>query len=142
MVVSRIQILQVVSLPVVRTGVKIHPNTASEMISERLFNKIFLGKHAPKPPTLCMFVDAHTTNAIPAYNSYLWAWEVARFQLGTGTRLEGEGGHPGSLPPAPCLECLSSNMEKEKDVIQVGSCVWLYVLMEKCSSGKYEESVC
>ena len=126
MVVSRVQILQVVSLAVVRTGVKIHLNTASEMISECLFNKIFLGKHAPKPPYI-VYVCGCTYHRCHTYNSYLWAWEVARFQPGTGTRLEGEGEHPGSLPPAPYLECLSSNMEKEEDVIQVGSCVWLHV---------------
>ena len=101
------------------------------MISERLFNKILPREHAPRPPKLCVCLWMHVliTNAIPVYNSYLCTWEVARFQLGTGTRLEGEGEHPGSLPPTPYLECLSSNMEKEEeDVIRVGSHVWLYVL--------------
>lgn len=118
------------------------------MISERLFNKIFLGSMPPNPlHCVCLWMHVLITNAIPVYNSYLWAWEVARFQLGTGTRLEGEGEHPGSLPPTPYLECLSSNMEKEEeDVIQV-TCLapCSLPLMEKCSSGKcatYEESVC
>ena len=60
--------------------------------------------------TLCMFMDAHTYHQMPYQSTTAtsgpgsspipaWHRNLAR----------GKGEHPGSLPPAPHLECLSSN---------------------------------